>query len=107
VTCIIRAAIRNRQAATAMEKNPRGSGQGEVAYMTIGVRRGMSSARDAPGLAKIRRLVGLLQQSAGFPLDVIDDAPAVEASVQADRDKARRDMKRARSAISDSASCCF
>src|SRR5207247_3341267 len=38
----------------------------------------------APGLAKIRRLVSLLQEFAGFPLDVIDDAPAVEASVQAD-----------------------
>ena len=38
----------------------------------------------APGLAKVRRLVGGLQEFAVLPLDVIDDAPTIEASVQAD-----------------------
>src|SRR5438128_978017 len=36
-----------------------------------------------PLLTKARRLVGRMQQFAILPLDVVDDAPAVEASMQA------------------------
>jgi hypothetical protein len=43
----------------------------------------------APGLAKVRRFVSRLQQFAILPLDVVDDAPPIEAAVQADRDKTR------------------
>jgi hypothetical protein len=37
-----------------------------------------------PGLAKVRRLVSGLQEFASLPLDVVDDAPTMEASMQAD-----------------------
>jgi hypothetical protein len=33
--------------------------------------------------------MGELQEFAALPSDVVDDTPAVEASMQADRDKAR------------------
>src|SRR4051794_8902876 len=41
-----------------------------------------------PFLAEIRRLVGRLELLAASPLDVVDDAAAVEAAMQADRDEA-------------------
>jgi hypothetical protein len=37
-----------------------------------------------PRFAKVRRLVGVLQEFAVLPLDVVDDAPEVAASMQAD-----------------------
>jgi hypothetical protein len=42
-----------------------------------------------PLLTKVRRLVGRLQQFAVLPLDVVEESPTVEASMQADWDKAR------------------
>jgi hypothetical protein len=63
-----------------------------------------------PLLTKARRLVGRMQLFAILPLGVVDDAPTVEASMQADRlidtKPGWRAMNRARSAISESASFC-
>jgi hypothetical protein len=38
----------------------------------------------APGLAKVGRLVSLLQELTILPLDIVDNAPAIEAAMQAD-----------------------
>src|SRR5262249_39395688 len=46
-------------------------------------------AEMTPFLAEFRRLVRRLQEIAILPLDVIDDAPPIEAAVQADGDKSR------------------
>src|SRR3546814_19611919 len=43
----------------------------------------------APLLPELRRFVGRLQQIAAFPLDVIDDAPSVEAPLEDDRAEPR------------------
>src|SRR4029453_14685800 len=43
----------------------------------------------APGLAEVRRFVSRLRQFAILPLELIDDAPTIDASVQADRDTTR------------------
>src|ERR687896_719929 len=40
-----------------------------------------------PFLAEFRRLMGGVQQLAALPLDVVDDALAIQAAVQADRDE--------------------
>ena len=58
-----------------------------------------------PLLAEFRGLVGRLQQIAALPLDVIDDALAIEAAMQLMEMKPGwRAMKRARSVIKASAS---
>src|SRR5687767_14346398 len=40
-----------------------------------------------PFLTEFRRLMRRVQQLATLPLDVVDDAPAIQAAVQADRDE--------------------
>jgi hypothetical protein len=58
-----------------------------------------------PLLAEFGRLVGRLQEIVALPLDVVDDALAIEAAMHADGDEARlaRAMKRARSVITANA----
>jgi hypothetical protein len=51
----------------------------------------------APCLAKVRRFVCRLQELTILPLDVVYDASSIEASMQADRDKARLPRHEARS----------
>jgi hypothetical protein len=66
-----------------------------------------------PFPAEPRLLVGRLQQIATLPLQVVDDAATVEATMQADGSRLMEmkpgcaAMKRARSAINDSASACL